>query len=139
MQMGMTMGLDRKLSRVLARKNGNGGISTANPLEALQKLQEAAKAASGLHEALATVQGLVEELTASRGALEQALETVAGLDYELLRQRAVFLRFFHTPDFIVTPGPGGITRFIATEERFRAEYDVLRAFELLAERMKEDT
>jgi hypothetical protein len=137
--MGMTMGLDRKLSRVLARKNGNGGTPAVNPLAALQKLQEAAQAAGGLHEALATVQGLVVELTASRGALEQALQTVSGLDYELMRQRAVFLRFLHTPDFIVTPGPEGITRFIATEERFRAEYDVLHAFVLLAERMKEDT
>lgn len=107
--------------------------------QGLLKLQEAAQAATGLQEALTVVQALAGELEASRGALVEALQTVGGLEHELAKQRAVFLRFLFSPDFIVTPGPGGIPRFLATEERFRAEYDVLQAFTLLAERVKEDT
>lgn len=113
-------GLDKRLSTRLAKDGKNGKPS---PLAALQQLQEAAQAAQELPAIVEQAKALVEELQRSRENLAEATETIAGLSYELVRQRAVFLRILYSPNCLLPPGPQGMIRLMETEERFRAEYD----------------
>lgn len=123
----------RKLARKAAR---NGHAPAVNPLAALQGLQEAAKAAGQLQEVVEHAQRLVSELQVAREALFEATAHIEGLQYELDKQRAVFLRFFYSSDCI-TMGPEGIDNLLRNEQRFRAEYDAIEALKFLASSVQE--
>lgn len=138
------MGQNRNLARLqrkAAVKNGSHASNGApmNPMAALAKLSEVGEMAVTLQESMEKAQALAEELEGSRDILSTALEALEGLQHELTKQRMVFLRLLYSPDILLSAGPGGVAKLLANEERFRAEYDVLQAFVLLAESAKEGT
>lgn len=126
------MSLQRKLRRQEQKKNGTtNGLPPGNPFGMLQKTLGDLKQFQGLGEMgkdlvekLQEVQGVVNELTGLRDDLKVALEEAGDVKVELERQRMVFLRFLSAPDLFVGPGDY-VNKFLATEARYRAEYDAM--------------
>lgn len=115
----MGSSVERRLRRQQKHTNGAG----ANPLAQLQKALADIQKVQGLGQATQGLEALVTELTALRGELKDALREAGDYRSELERQRAVFLRFLFYPDIILGSGPGAMAKFMAAEQRYRAEYD----------------
>ncbi len=140
------MSLERKMRR-MAQKNGHQNGQPQNPLAQLtkalgdlQKVQElgqAAKTVSDLGEKLEEAQGLVNELAGLRDELVQALADAGDVRVELDRQRAVFMRFLIEAPQIVAAPQNYIEKFVATEARYRGEYDAMLLLVKLASWAKE--
>ena len=139
------MSLERKMRRMAQQKQN--GHPPNNPLAQLtkalgdlQKVQElgqAAKTVSDLGEKLQEAQGLVNELAGLRDELVQALADAGDVRVELGRQRAVFMRFLVDAPQIVAGPQNYIEKFVATETRYRAEYDAMLLLVKLATWAKE--
>ena len=126
------------LARQLRRQQKRGGADIANPLGQLQAvlgdlkkvsdLGDTARGVEALGSKLKEAQALVDELAGLRNDLKQALNREEERDVELNRQRAVFLRFlFHSSDLLMSSsGQDNIERYLAVEQRYRAEYDGMR-------------
>ncbi len=128
------MSLERRLRRQ-QQKNGGNGSSLAQ-LQGLQKVVGDLGKLGGLGEAAHGVEQLVGELKGLRDQLQGAARQLADYGVELDRQRAVFLRFLLSPDIFVGPGDY-LQKFLAAEQRYRAEYDAMRALVLLLTWAKE--
>lgn len=137
------MSLERRLRRQQQKKNGGTPpkMMGGNPFQQLQHmlgdlkqvqgLGEAAKGVQALGEKLQDAQGLVEELSGLRDELSGALDRIGGYEYELEKQRVVFMRFLFQSDLLVGPGDY-IAKYLGLEARYRAEYDAMRFLMTLA-------
>lgn len=134
----------RFAARQAAKSGKNGGpnpigqlTKALDDLKMVQELGQAAKTVEALQEKLGRAETLVNELATMGEALEAALEKAEGFQGELDRQRAVFLRFLINDDTLLSPGPEMYAKFLATEQRYRAEYDAMRFLAWLVEWAKE--
>lgn len=127
------MSLERRLRRA-QQKNGRNGNHVAELGGQLQKAMGDLHRLEGLGRAADGVEKLLGELAELRDELQESISRVKDYDdvvlrlreqeHELARQRAVFMRFLCQPDLFVGPG-NYMEKFLATEQRYRAEYDAL--------------
>jgi hypothetical protein len=119
------MGLDRRLRRQQQKHpNGNALAQLQSVLGDLQKVGQIGKTVQEAEGALKTqLPGLIEELSKLRDGVKMVLAENADLKLGLERQRAVFLRFLYRPDLLLPSGRSGLEKFLATEQRYRDEYD----------------
>jgi hypothetical protein len=129
----------------------NGGQATlvgqlGGALTDLKKMSELGGVAEELSAKLSEASSLVEELQLMRDDLRRGFagdpdlnDRVACLEGELACQRAVFLRFLYSHDFCVTNSPDMTSRFLAAEQRYRAEYGALCGLVRILSLAKETT
>lgn len=127
------MSYARRLARATARQDAKK-TPLKEVLGGLSALQGALPGLSQLEEVIGEAKRLALELEKARDDFAWATVELSDAAYELRKQRAVFLRFLYSPDCLIPTGPSGLNRFLASETRYRAEYDVLQAFAQLADR-----
>jgi hypothetical protein len=116
----------RKIARAQARRQSQGANPLATALQSLGDLGGMAGAAAKIQEQIQQLNDVFARLEESRVSLEetreQLVETIEASNIEIERQRYVFSRF------ILAGTPRGATYqdFLAIEEQYRLEYDVLR-------------
>lgn len=102
---------DRNLRRLAGKKNA----------------QDLAKAIHGIKELTTGLRNVVpeaqEELEAARGAIREWRDELASLQYQLDRQRAVFLRMIRDLGIAI---PDHSETILALEATYGAEYDAMR-------------
>jgi len=103
-------------------RKGRNPKPIKDSLAALQQLSSVLGATDGLQGQLGEVKALLGELETAREAMNDALETVAGLHGELVKQRAVFMRMLPVARLDL-----GRDHWLEVEKRLREEYDELRA------------
>ncbi len=108
------MSVARRLRRQEQKRTGVSGA-----LGQIGQLHTALNNLKGLAESAPGVAGLVKELVELRDELREALDMRDG---ELERQRAVFLRMLYYDN-----QQPGVENFLATEQRYRAEYEAMLA------------
>lgn len=85
-----------------------------------------------LGRSIADLKGLVSELRETQYLLGETLVELDEARYEITRQRTVFLRLLTCGGLTACP----VEELLEREEQFRAEYDAIAAFVILARNLQ---